>query len=38
VRSVITDWNLHSAAARRIAEQYFAAKWVLWDLLDRAGV
>ena len=38
VRSVMADWELHSAAARRIAEQYFAAKWVLADLLDRAGV
>jgi hypothetical protein len=35
---VVTDWELHSAAARRIAERYFAAKWVLADLLDRAGV
>ena len=38
VRAVTADWPLHSAAARRIAEQYFAAKWVLADLLDRAGV
>jgi hypothetical protein len=38
VRTVTADWPLHSAAARRIAEQYFAAKWVLADLLDRAGV
>lgn len=38
VRSVVADWDLHSAAARRIAEQYFAAQWVLADLLDRAGV
>jgi hypothetical protein len=38
VRSVAGDWQLHSSAARRIAEQYFAAQWVLGDLLDRAGV
>jgi hypothetical protein len=38
VRSVVSDWELHSAAARRIAEQCFAAKWVLAELLDRAGV
>lgn len=38
VRAVRADWQLHSAAARRIAEQFFAAKWVLADLLDRAGV
>ena len=38
VRAVMADWDLHSAAARRIAEKYFAAKWVLADLLDRAGV
>src|SRR5262245_56120002 len=38
VHSVVADWELHSTAARRIAEQYFAAKWVLADLLDRAGV
>lgn len=38
VGSVVADWQLHSAAARRIAEQHFAAKWVLADLLDRAGV
>ena len=38
VRAVTADWSLHSAAARRIAEQYFAAKLVLADLLDRAGV
>ncbi len=38
VRSVVADWDLHSAAARRIAQQYFAAKWVLAELLDRAGV
>ena len=37
VHSVIADWPLHSAAARRIAEQHFAAKWVLAELLDRAG-
>jgi hypothetical protein len=38
VRAVQADWSLHSAAARRIAEQHFAASWVLADLLDRAGV
>jgi hypothetical protein len=38
VRSVAGDWQLHSSAARRIAEQYFAAQWVLGDLLDRAGL
>jgi len=38
VRSVLADWPRHSAAARRIAEQHFAATWVLADLLDRAGV
>ena len=37
-RSVLADWPLHSAAARRIAENYFAARWVLADLLNRAGV
>jgi hypothetical protein len=37
VQSVVADWDLHSAAARRIAERYFAAKWVLAELLDRAG-
>jgi hypothetical protein len=35
----VTDaWAVHSAAARRIAERYFAARTVLADLLDRAGV
>lgn len=38
VRSVVADWQLHSAAARRIAEKYFAAQWVLADLLDCTGV
>jgi peptidoglycan/xylan/chitin deacetylase (PgdA/CDA1 family) len=38
VQSVVGDWPLHSAAARRIAEQHFSASWVLADLLDRAGV
>lgn len=38
VASVTNNWDVHSAAARRIAEQHFAAKWVLADLLDRAGV
>jgi hypothetical protein len=38
VRSVAAEWELHSAAARRIAEQCFGAKWVVADLLDRAGV
>lgn len=38
VREVLTDWPLHSAAARRIAEQHFAATVVLADLLSRAGV
>ena len=38
VRSVLADWELHSAAARRIAQKYFAASWVLADLVDRAGV
>lgn len=38
VHAVAADWDMHSAAARRIAEQHFAAKWVLADLLDRAGV
>jgi hypothetical protein len=38
VRAVIDDWDLHSAAARRIAERYFAAKRVVAELLDRAGV
>jgi hypothetical protein len=38
VRTVVDDWHLHSAAARRIAEQYFAAKWVVADVLDKAGV
>jgi hypothetical protein len=38
VHTVVTDWTLHSAAARRVAEQYFKASWVLADLLDRAGV
>jgi hypothetical protein len=35
VRAVESDWPLHSAAARRIAEQHFAASWVLSDLLGR---
>jgi hypothetical protein len=35
---VLADWELHSAAARRIAQKYFAAPWVLADLVDRAGV
>jgi hypothetical protein len=38
VREVMAHWPLHSAAARRIAEQCFAATWVLAELLDRAGV
>ncbi|MGH7786956.1 MAG: glycosyltransferase [Candidatus Binatia bacterium] len=38
VRAVETDWDLHSAAARRIAEQHFAAAWVLSDLLARSGL
>jgi len=38
VDAVVGDWPLHSAAARRIAEQHFNARWVLADLLDRAGV
>jgi hypothetical protein len=38
VRAVIDDWDLHSAAARRIAERYFDAKRVVAELLDRAGV
>ena len=38
VVSVTANWAVHSAAARRIAEQHFAAKWVLAGLLDRAGV
>jgi hypothetical protein len=38
VQSVVSDWELHSAAARRIAERYFAAPWVLAELLDRTGV
>jgi hypothetical protein len=38
VRTVVDDWPLHSAAARRLAERYFAARSVLADLLDRAGV
>lgn len=38
VRTVVADWSLHSAAARRIAEGYFAARLVLADFLDRAGV
>jgi hypothetical protein len=38
IDSVLANWPLHSAAARRIAEDYFAAQWVLADLLDRAGV
>jgi len=38
VRAVRTDWDLHSAAARRIAEQHFSATWVLSDLLSRAGI
>ncbi|MEO8604168.1 MAG: hypothetical protein ABI629_16450 [bacterium] len=38
VRAVQSDWPLHSAAARRIAEQHFSATWVLSDLLGRAGV
>ena len=29
VRTVVDDWPLHSAAARRIAERYFAARSVL---------
>ena len=35
VRAVLDDWPLHSAAARRIAEQHFAASRVLGDLLAR---
>lgn len=38
VHSVVADWEMHSDAARHIAEKYFAAKWVLADLLDKAGV
>lgn len=38
VQAVVADWALHSAAARRIAERYFAARWVLAELLGRAGV
>jgi hypothetical protein len=38
VHHVVANWDLHSAAARRIAEKYFAAKWVLADLLDKAAL
>ncbi len=38
VRAVVADWSLHSDAARRIAERYFAAPCVLTSLVDRAGV
>jgi hypothetical protein len=37
VRAVVTEWPQHSAAARRIAERYFAAPGVLAALVDRAG-
>lgn len=38
VAAVAADWPRHSAAARRIAEEYFAAERVLAHLLERAGV
>ncbi|HEY0301597.1 MAG TPA: hypothetical protein VGC36_09705 [Rhizomicrobium sp.] len=38
VGAVTADWDLHAAAARRIAEQHFAAEWVLGDLLNRVGI
>jgi hypothetical protein len=38
VRGVLGEWALHSVAARRIAEQHFAAPFVLADLLNRAAV
>jgi hypothetical protein len=38
VADVSANWDLHSAAARRIAEQHFDATRVLSDLLSRAAV
>lgn len=38
VRTVVADWSLHSAAARRIAAGSFAARSVLTEFLNRAGV
>jgi hypothetical protein len=35
IAAVQADWELHAAAARRLAEQHFAAGWVLGDLLAR---
>ena len=38
VSEVSANWDLHSAAARRLAEQHFGATGVLSDLLSRAAV
>jgi len=38
VRAVAADWPRHAAAARRIAEEHFAAGIVLGAMLDAAGL
>jgi hypothetical protein len=38
IRRVESDYTRHQAAARRIAEQYFASDVVLGDMLSRIGL
>ncbi len=38
VKAVAADWSRHAAAARRVAEEHFAAEKVLGAMLDAAGL